>query len=102
MPAEQHESRPDRERKRDRNEGDKRSDRLYPTPHLGRVVEAWKRLFRFGNAEELAQRLSTLFHVVDQQTFWRDAAFDLLVVPLEDLDGVSLILEASVKGALPD
>ena len=73
-----------------------------PAPHLCRVVRAGEWFVWLFDLEELAQGFPACLYIVDEQPVLRNAPLYLNVVSLEDLDGVSLILEAAVEGTLPD
>jgi hypothetical protein len=64
-----------------------------PAEGIG-VVEVRERLVLWRlHAQELAQRLPALFHLVNQQPLSRDMLHYLLVEPVEYLDRVLAILE---------
>src|SRR5829696_7414239 len=87
-PAEQCESAESQQRQRDGHGDRERPDPLDSLPHLRRVVEAREGFVRRLGAEELAQGLPALSHLVDEQPVLRHAPENLPVVTLEDFYGV--------------
>src|SRR5215212_5751012 len=85
-----------RETQGDSSDGERANSPDSPSEDLA-VVEMRERLVRHLNPQELAQRPPSFLDLVDQQLLGRGPLLELLVVPLEGLDGVFAVLKPTVE-----